>query len=297
VNNKLARQQEKNQETANENLVVKHSLSKIKSALPLSADHPKSAIIGAIFIATGIAALIVSIVTSSQIMALIGLGMLFWGALFNLATRLRYVEGNLLNSTVISTYLTIDRVINDCKYNGDAYYLPPYSQEEYLQENLKGLKETVAFISANKNPIMPTIEDIAQSKFTLANNKGILIAPPGLGILTKIEKKMPATTKIVISDIFEMVPKIVSSDFGLAKEITLYSERNASVKLKIRDSLYMNLYNPESNLKSISLLGCPIASAIACVITKHTGRPVTIHNIQVTPENLTTEIEYQILVS
>jgi hypothetical protein len=227
-------------------------------------------------------------------MALVGLGLTFWGALFNLVTPVRYVEGNLLNSTAISTYITIDRIIDDCKYKGKAYYLPPYSREEYLPERLKGLKETVAFISASEDATMPSLEDIAQGKFALTNEKGILIAPPGLGLLTKIEKKMPPTTKIGISEIFESVPKIVSENLGLAREITMSLEMN-SVKLMIRDSLYFDLHNPGNNLKSMRLLGCPIESAIACVIARHIGRPVTIQSIKVTLENLTTEIQYQIL--
>lgn len=297
----MAKRQAKSQETANKNLAATRVLSKIKSLLPFSTSHNKSVLIGAIFLAAGTAALIAAIFLSSQIMALVGLGMTFWGALFNLATPLRYVEGNLLNSTVISTYLTIDRIIDDFKYTGKAYYLPPYSKEEYLPEHLKGLRDTVAFISADKDATMPPIEDLAQSKFMLtnekvarANKKGILIAPPGLGLLTKIEKKMPPTTRIGVSDLFEAAPKVVSEDLGLAREMTMNSEMN-TVKLTIRDSLYMDLYSPGSNLKSISLLGCPIASAIACVIAKHMGRPVAIQNVTVTPENLTTEIDYQIL--
>ena len=294
VNNKLAKQEARNPEITNENSAATRSFSKINSRLPFSLGHHKSATIGAVFLVVGTTTLILSIYLSSQIMALVGLGLTFWGALFNLTTPVRYVEGNLLNSTAISTYITIDRIIDDCKYKGKAYYLPPYSREEYLPGRLKGLKETVAFISANNDVVMPSLEDIAQSKFALTNKKGILIAPPGLGLLTKIEKKMPPTTKIGISDIFESVPKIVSENLGLAREITMSLEMN-SVKLMIRDSLYFDLHNPGSNLKSISLLGCPITSAIACVIARHIGRPVTIQNIKVTPENLTTEIEYQIL--
>jgi hypothetical protein len=294
VNDILAKEQAKNQETANENTSATRARSKIKLPLPFLSSEHRSTTYSSIFLAAGIMALIVSVFLSSQILALVGLGLTFWGALFRLATPFRYVKGNLLGSTSMSTYLTIDRIIDDCEYKGKAYYLPPYSQEEYLPEHLKGLKETVAFISSEKDVSMPPLEDLAKSKFTLSNKKGILIAPPGIGLLNEIEKKMPPTKKMGISDIFEIVPKIITENLGLAREMAMKLERNG-VKLTIHDSLYMSLYNSGSNLKSISLLGCPIASAVACVIAKHIGRAVAIQNIEVTSESLTTEVEYQIL--
>jgi hypothetical protein len=278
------------------NSEVRSSIAKFKLKLSILSrlHHHKSFIIGALFLATGITALLLSIYTNSQIIALIGLGMTFWGALFILISPVRYVEGDLLNSTAISMYLTVDRIIGDFKYSGKAYYIPPYSQEENLPENLKGLKEIVAFVSAKKEkPLLP-VEELAQSKFMLSKKKGILVAPPGLGLLIETEKKIPRGTKMGISDLCEIVPKIMLENFAIAKDITMSTEAD-EVNLTLCDSLYNHLYSHESNLKSVNILGCPIASAIACAIAKTTGKIVTIENTKVYEQDLRTEIEYKLV--
>jgi hypothetical protein len=280
----------------NANLEAISSLtkSKPKLAIPSRLHHHKSFIIGALFLATGITALLLSIYTSSQIIALIGLGMTFWGALFILISPVRYVEGSLLNSTAISIYLTLDRIIGDFKYSGKAYYIPPYSQEENLPENFKGLRETVAFVSRKKEkPLLP-VEELAQSKFMLSKKKGILVAPPGLGLLIETEKRMPQATKMGISDLCEIIPKIMLENFAIARDITMSAEAD-KVNLTLRYSLYNNLYSHKSNLKSIRILGCPIASAIACAIAKTTGKIVTIENTKVSAQDQRTETEYKLI--
>ena len=74
---------------------AKSSIAKFKLKLSILSHlhHHKSFIIGALFLAAGITALLLSIYTNSQIIALIGLGMTFWGALFILISPVRYVEG------------------------------------------------------------------------------------------------------------------------------------------------------------------------------------------------------------
>jgi hypothetical protein len=79
----------------------------------------------------------------------------------------------------------------------------------------------------------------------------------------------------------------------LTKEMAMYAEEDV-VRIAIRDSLYINLYRPEINLKSVSLLGCPIASAIACVMAEATGKIVTIERIIFSSENRKIEIEFQL---
>ena len=81
--------------------------------------------IGIAFIVPGVAALIFSILEDSQILAFIGLGLTFWGALFLFIKPVRYVKGELLRSTSLSSYLTIDRIIKDLKFKGKATTFHP----------------------------------------------------------------------------------------------------------------------------------------------------------------------------
>lgn len=248
--------------------------------------------IGLAFIIPGVISIIFSILNNSTILAFIGLSLTFWGALFFFISPVRYVQSSLLDSTAISTYTTIDRIVKDLKFKGKSYYIPPYPKEVYLPEYLKGLKETVVFISADTGG-MPSIEELAKSKFLLQNPNGICIAPPGLGLLTRFEKELRKDiTELKPDELCENLPQLIVENLQLAKEMEMKTENNR-FHVRIIDSTYKNLYTTEENLKSIHYLGCPLVSAIACAIAKATGKIVTIQKDNISPEGEIIEVWYR----
>jgi len=289
------------EETEDKSLELKNTQYLIETIKQLQTDIEKlklelrkarripSGKIGIIFIVPGALSLIFSILNNSQILAFIGLGLTFWGALFFFVRPIKYVKSSLLDSTAISSYSTIDRIVKDLKYKGKSYYIPPYPKEVYLPEHLKGLKNMIVFISADSGPDMPSIEEMAKSGFLLENPKGICVAPPGLGLLTQFEKELRTDiTKLDLKELCETLPPIILENFQLAKEIEMKTEKN-QVHLKIFDSIYTNLYGREQNLKSVHFLGCPLISAITCAIAKTTGKIVTIYRDNVSPDGQTIE--------
>ena len=254
-----------------------------------------SARISVLFLISGILSLAFSIYSESQILALIGLGLTFWGALFILVKPRKLVEDSLLYSASIPPYLTADRIINDFSYKGKGYYIPPYPQDVYLPEYLKGLKASLVFISAKNDSEMPSIEEIAKGKFMSKTQKGVLMAPPGSGILTQIESKTKMDfTKMALNELCEVLPPFITQDLNLAKEMEMKLDGD-QIRLKMVDSLYKNLYSSRNNLKSVNFLGCPIISAVACAIAKTSGRTVAIQKQQVSPDGLAIQVWYRIV--
>lgn len=253
-----------------------------------------SAKIGIAFITFGALALILSILKNSQILAFIGLGLTFWGALFLFIMPVKFVKSELLHSASISTYSTIDRIINDLKLKGKSYYIPPYPKDVYLPEHLKGLKEMTVFMSADTKSSMPSIEDMAKSKFLLGNPNGICISPPGLGLLIQYEKELRTDlTKMELDNLLEILPSLITESIPLAKEAEI-EKTNGEIKLKILDSIYNDLYT-KHGLKSVHLLGCPLVSSIACAIAKSSGKIVTIERGRTSLEGELIEIWYKLI--
>jgi len=247
--------------------------------------------IGLALLIPGVLALIFSIINSSNILAFIGLGLTFWGALFFFVRPVRYVQSSLLDSTATSTYTTIDRIVRDLKFKGKSYYIPPYPKEVYLPEYLKGLKEPVVFMSADTGGV-PSIEELAKSKFLLQNPNGICIAPPGLGLSTQFEKELRKDiTQLQIGELCESLPPLIVENLRLAKEVEIKVEEN-QIHAKIFDSAYKNLYTTEENLKSVHTLGCPLVSAIACAIAKATGKMITLQKDSMSADGQTLEVWY-----
>lgn len=252
--------------------------------------------LGVGFLVVGIAALALSIITTSQVLAFIGLGLTFWGALFLLITPVRYVEGSLMVSTMTPSYSDTDRILIDLKYKGKAYHIPPYPEEVYIPEHLKSLKKMVVFISKDQeSKTTPSIEQMAEGRFLVDSPKGMLLTPPGLGLLNQIEKKSKADfTKTALVDLCEIMPKYILDNYSLAKEIDMTLREN-EIDITIVDSIYKNLYMQDKANKSILLLGCPIISSIACAVAKASGKPVTIQKIRFSEEGLNIATTYQIM--
>jgi hypothetical protein len=250
--------------------------------------------IGIVFLVPGVLSLVLSIYAGSSVLAFIGLGLTFWGALFFFVRPIKYVKSSLLDSTAITSYSTIDRIIKDLNYKGKSYYIPPYPKDVYLPEYLKGLKDMIVFISAENASTMPSIEEMAKSRFILEKPKGISIAPPGLGLLTLFEKELKTDlTALELSELSDNLTKIILENFQLAKEIEIKPEQDM-VHVKIVDSTYKDLYTKE-NLKSVHSLGDPIVSAIACAIAKTTGKMVTIQKDKASPDERIIQAWLQIL--
>jgi hypothetical protein len=258
----------------------------------LQAMNRKSASrIGVVFAVPGVLSLAFSVITGSQVLAFIGLGLTFWGALFFLVRPIAYVRGNILGITSVTLYSTIDRIIKDLKCEGRGLYVPPYPRDVYLPEHLKGLKESIVFISADLNSGPPSVEEIASSKFMTRKPRGICITAPGSSLVDQFEKLLRTDlTKMNLEDLCASLPQIILENFQLAKEIELKTEDNRVV-LRTSDSVFKNLYLEESP-KSVRLLGCPLVSAVASALGKTTGKATLIESINTSPDVQTIEVSY-----
>jgi len=251
--------------------------------------------IGFVFLIAGAAALAGSVIASSVTLAFIGLGLTFWGALFLFARPVRFVKSTLLDSTALSTYTTVDRMVSDLGYKAKSIYIPPYPKEAYLPEYMKGLKEMIVFIPAEDSATMPTLEEMAKKQFLLKSPKGVCITPPGFGLSSVIEKELKVGfTNINLERLTSSLPKTITDNLGLAKGFEINTE-NDFIRAKITSSVYSSLYSREQELKSIHFLGCPLTSAIACALAKTTGKLITIAKETVSPDLQTIDVWYQTL--
>jgi hypothetical protein len=269
-------------------------LRRVKTIFPSSTMKlvPLLLQIKTIFLVSGFFSLVFSIFSNSQVLAFIGLGLVLWGAILFLARPEKYVEIGLLDSVSVSEYSTIDRIIRSLNFSGKGYYVPSYPQDRNLPEHLKGLKDMVVFLSPERDADALPIEEIIKGEFLLSNSKGALVAPPGLGILTQVERRLGMDfARVALGDVGEVLPRFLTQDLNLAKSMQLtVSEKEAH--LKIFDSAYKSLYPAENCKSSFAILGCPISSAVACALAKASGKMVTVQRQMFYPDGLTVEVVY-----
>ncbi len=236
------------------------------------------------FLAAGVVLLVFSMLLGMQIAAFIGLGLTFWGAVLALTRSGKYVETSLLDSSARSTYTTVDRMINDLKYNGQGFYIPAYPKDVFLPEYLKNLREPVVFVSESFNG-KPSIDELATGKFISAQTRGFFITSPGSGIMAQVEKQLRLDlSKINLTELCELLPRCLTENLNLARNADMSLLPNGA-NFKATGIIYDSLYNPESKPKSVDMLGCPVVSAVACAFAKASGKTVVIKELVQLPGN------------
>lgn len=233
--------------------------------------------IAGIFLTLGISTLIAAVLYNSTIFSFIGLGLVLWGAIFFAAKPGKFVENSLLESTINPTYATLERIINDLNYNKRSYYLPAYSQNGFLPEYFKNLKDSVVFVSGDDFVGLPSVEEMVGGKFLSQKDHGMFVVSPGSGILNQIERKVNIDfTTVPVSELCSILPRCMTEFFNLAKEMELQVVNDSLVRLSVEGLLYESLYIPENPLRSVGLLGCPTVSAVACALAKSSRKAVII---------------------
>ena len=121
----------------------------------------------------GAAALITSIVYVSSLLAFIGLGLVFWGAILLYIQPEEYIKKVLLDATVLSSLATLNQVILELDYRGKATYLPPKYFEDPEANKL--------YISKREDSKLPSLEEILkqESQFFIRSPHGLLLTAPG----------------------------------------------------------------------------------------------------------------------
>jgi hypothetical protein len=99
----------------------------------------------------GLVALLGSFLSSSYILAFIGLGLTFWGALFLYIKPTKYVKLALLNSTSLSTLANIEKMLANAKANSQGIYLPPKRLQDYTS--------SLVFVPTKPDQALPTTKE------------------------------------------------------------------------------------------------------------------------------------------
>jgi hypothetical protein len=258
-------------------------------------------------LALGLIALAFSIIYTSSILAFVGLGLTFWGALTLYIASEKYVKQTLLDHTTTPLLTDLNQILTELKYQGKAIYLPP--------KYLKDFETTKIYITKNENTNLPTPEEIQQqeNKTFLKNPEAALIIPPGFALSKLFEKTLGTTfTKVDLEYLQQNLPKLFIEDLEIAenleiqtkpskaaKELTdsvsLIHSKNDTIHVKIANSIYKDICKEARQLSYIcGSIGCPICSAIACAIAKASGKPVTIEKTEYTEDDKIIKVEYKI---
>jgi hypothetical protein len=237
----------------------------------------------------GIVVLTASMAYASAALAFIGLGLLFWGAIITYIQTGDYVKETLLSASVLPSLETLSQIIKELDYKGTAVYLP----SKYLKDS-----ETKVYVAKQKNTVVPTVEQIQarQNSLFIDKPKGILVTAPGRGLVRLLEKTLKGSfTEIEMQDLPEKLQKMLIKDLEIAQNLEFRVDKS-TICVGIRSLAYKSLLKEIANSSSINIsLGCPISSALACILADATDKPTTIAKWQTSDDYKTLQLEYFLL--
>ena len=235
-------------------------------------------------IVAGVIVLVPSILFASSILVFIGLGLLFWGALFLFIRPQRSVRSDLMNSTAFSLVKAIDRVVADLGYTKKGLYMPVGKPEKI-----------VVFIPSEPLTRMPRPDEIAHGTFFKDPN-GIVIVPPGLALANMIEEDWGVDfARCSLKTLSERLPKLLIEDLEMVKDCKIQREGNLA-NFRFVGSIYADLCKQcRANTTISSSIGCPFCSAFACVLAMITGKPVSFEKNELSADGQTIDLSFRML--
>jgi len=236
----------------------------------------------------GLISLAASAFYASSILAFIGLGLTFWGALLLYITPTRYVKLDLLNAIAPSTLANIEKILTNAKINQKGIYLPP--------KYLKDFESSLIFIPSKANQTLPKPEEIDEEKLYAKNPDGLFLTPPGLTLSKLFEKELGTSfTKTDLNYIQNNLPKLLIEEMEIAENVEA-EDKDDQITVKITKHILSEICQETRKLpKTHEAIGCPLTSAIACALAKATGKPITIEKEELSEDGKTTKIQYRIL--
>jgi len=238
----------------------------------------------------GVIALAFSINYNSSILAFIGLGLVFWGALLFYIKPENYIKETLLDRTTLPSLISLNQMIKELGYKSKAVYLPP--------KYFKGFESSKIYISAQEDMKLPPSKKTQseQDKMFIKNPNGALITPPGIELKRLFEKTLGTNfVRVDLQYLEQNIPKLLIEDLEIAQEVEIKTQ-NDRVFVQIINSIFQSICKEARKPSKIYCsLGCPLCSAIACALAEATGKSVVIEKEQTGDNNQTTEIEYRLL--
>lgn len=254
-----------------------------------------------ILISIGASILIFSLILDSQTLAFIGLSSLFWGALLFYIQPEEYTKQVLLDSITPPSLETLGQMIEELDYKGKAIYLPP----QYLKDPGKNK----AYLPKRQNEQLPEPELFLNQQNTLfiKNPKGLLLTPPGAELTRLFEKRLGKSfLQMDLKAFKQNLSRLFVDDLEIAENLDIQIESSkhfngkmgkkyGTFNIKISNLTFRDLVKGNIKLtKLYDTIGSPICSAIACALTKITGRPLIIATIQSSKNGKIIEYTYKI---
>jgi len=253
--------------------------------LPAEVERrrPATQLVGFLLLGIGLVALAAAVMFTSTILSFIGLGLAFWGILAFFIQPQQYVRSDLMDATALASLKTIDKMMVGIGYREKGVYIPTEREK------------VVVFVPSEPFSKIPTDVDLLQDTSFVHDPMGMIVVPPGLSLANLIEKKIGFKLKNCgVEAVLQALPKVLVEDLEIVRDVEI-DVRGSKIDFKLVDSIYSDFCREIRDTSRRCGLGCPMCSALACVLAIASGKPVLFEEDELTAEKGTTISSYEIV--
>jgi hypothetical protein len=241
-----------------------------------------SQLVGYLLLGIGFVTLTASVLFTSSILAFAGLGLALWGMLAFFIQPGKLVQSDLMNATSQSSLKTIENMMVGMGYSEKGVYLPA------------GDAKAVVFVPSEPFSMLPE-SSVIEGKTFIKDPQGMVVVPPGLALANLIEKKLGFTLKNCgVEDVVRALPKVLVEDLEIVRDVEI-EVTGDRISFKLIDSIYADFCKEMRDTSRRCGLGCPMCSALACILTIASGKPVLFDEDELSEDKRTTYSTYELL--
>jgi hypothetical protein len=239
-------------------------------------------------LALGIGIVVTSAFYLSSFLAIVGIAIIFWGAILFYITPTNHIPITFLTASTATNVSNIERVLSEFKSGEKGVYLPP----KILQDPASSL----VFIPKASNQDLPKPEETKMTTLFKDKQDGIFLTPPGFALSKIFEQKLDSSfTKTDLTYLQKNLSRLFTEDLEITENVKIQIQNNKII-FEINGNILRNdCQETQKFPKTHNTLGCLLSSSIACALAKSSGKPIIIENEEQSKDGKTTKIEYQIL--
>lgn len=224
----------------------------------------------------------------SSFLTILGLGIIFWGAILIYVTPSKNVPLSYVTASTIINANNIERVLQELNLNEKGIYLPP--------GNLKDVESTLVFIPDAPNQNLPRPEETGPDKLFSKKRTGLLLTAPGLALSKLFERELGVSfTKTDLFYVQSKLPNVLVEKMGICESAEILFQNNR-ISVEINGNIFReDCVQTSKFVRAHEILGCLFSSSIACVLAKATGKAIKIETEEHSENEKTTRIEFQIV--
>jgi len=157
-------------------------------------------------------------------------------------------------------------------------------------------KDGMVFIPAKNEVAIPSVDEIAGGKVFLENRQGVCLLSPGYGLMKLFEKELGVDfTKVDVGYLQKNLPRLLVEDLEVVEDFSMNVD-GEFVEVRMVGGIYQDLCREVKKLTNVCLhMGCPICSAIGCVLAKVTGKPVVFERDKLSSDDIEIKARYRIV--